>query len=117
MEQLREITLPLDDIQDLFTDPEPGSNRFVSGIEYLYSEVRVHTRVLKKPDSYKITIELPREKITEGLLERTRTKIRHYCEFKVMQSRKELTEEEHLGSCGVCRTWNYCYTAFTVGNP
>jgi len=97
MEQLREITLPLDDIQDLFTDPEPGSNRFVSGIEYLYSEVRVHTRVLKKPDSYQITIELPREKNTEGLLERTSTKIKHYCEFKVMQSRKELIVLRHQG--------------------
>ena len=38
--QLREIKLPLDDIQELFADPEPGSDRFVSGMDYLYGEVR-----------------------------------------------------------------------------
>ena len=89
-DQLREITLPLDDIQELFADPEPDSNRFVSGMDYLYSEVRVHTRVLKQPAKYKVTIELPREKITEGLLEKTSTKIKRYCQFKAEQSHKEL---------------------------
>ena len=89
-EQLHEITLHLDEIQDLFADPEPGSDRYVSGMDYLYSEVRVHTRVLKQPDKYKVTIELPREKITEGLLERTRAKIKRYCQFKAEQSHKDL---------------------------
>src|SRR6266487_6078140 len=96
-EQLHEITLPLDDIQDLFADPEPGSDRFVSGMDYLYSEVRVHTRVLKQPDRYKLTIELPREKITEGLLERTSAKIKRYCQFKAKQSHKELIVLRHQG--------------------
>ena len=89
-DQLREITLPLDDIQELFTDPEPGSDRFVSGMEYLYGEVRIHTRVLKQPARYKVTIELPREKITEGLQETTSAKIQRYCKFKAEQSHKEL---------------------------
>ena len=89
-ERLHEITLPLDNIQDLFVDPEPGSDRFVSGMDYLYSEVRVHTRVLRKPHRYKVTIELPRDKITEGLLERTRAKIKRYCQFKSEQSHKDL---------------------------
>ena len=70
-EQLREITLPLDDIQDLFADPEPGSDRFVSGMDYLYGEVRAQRRVLKQSDKYKVTIELPRDKITEDLQTRT----------------------------------------------
>ena len=96
-EQLREITLPLDDVQDLFADPEPGSNRFVSGMDYLYGEVRVHTRVLKQPNRYKVTIELPREKITEGLLERTSAKIKRYCQFKAEQSHKELIVLRHQG--------------------
>lgn len=96
-EQLREITLPLDDIQDLFADPEPGSDRFVSGIDYLYSEVRVHTRVLKQPDKYRVTIELPQEKITEDLLERTRVKIYRYCKFKAEQSHKEMIVLRHQG--------------------
>ena len=90
MEELHKITLPLDDIQDLFADPEPGSNRFVSGMDYLYGEVRVHTRVLKQAYKYKVTIELPREKITEGLLERTSAKIKHYCKFKAEQNHKDL---------------------------
>ena len=96
-EQLREITLPLDDIQDLFADPEPGSDRFVSGMDYLYGEVRVHTRVLKQPDKYRVTIELPREKITEDLLERTRAKIHRYCKFKAEQSHKEVIVMRHQG--------------------
>ena len=88
--QLHEITLPLDDIQELFVDPEPGSDRFVSGMDYLYGEVRVHTRVLKPLHRYKVTIELPREKITDDLLERTRAKITRYCQFKTEQSHKDL---------------------------
>jgi hypothetical protein len=96
-ELFREITLHLDDIQDLFTEPEPGSDRYVSGIDYLYSEVRVHTRVLKRPDTYKVTIELPQEKITEDLLERTRAKIKRYCQFKAEQSHKELIVLRHQG--------------------
>ena len=95
--QLREIRLPLDDIQDLFADPEPGSNRFVSGMDYLYGEVRVHTRVLKQPDKYRVIIELPREKITEDLLTRTREKIQRYCKFKAEQSHKEVIVMRHQG--------------------
>ncbi len=97
-EQLHEVTLHLDDIQDLFADPEPGSDRYVSGIDYLYSKVRVHTRVLRQPDHrYKVTIELPREKITEGLLENTREKIKRYCQFKAEQSQNDLVVLRHQG--------------------
>ena len=96
-EQLREITLPLNDIQELFTDPDPGSDRFVSGIDYLYGEVRAHRSGLKQSDRYKVTIELPREKITEGLQERTNTKIKRYCKFKAEQSHKELIVLRHQG--------------------
>ena len=89
-EHLRVITLPLDDIRDLFADPEPGSDRFGSGMDYLYGEVRVHRRVLKKSDGYTVAIELPREKITEGLQERTNAKIKRYCQFKAEQNHKDL---------------------------
>src|SRR5262245_27900640 len=97
-EQLHEITVPLDDIKDLFADPEPGSDRYVSGIDSIYSEVRVHTRVLRRPDHrYKVTIELPREKITEGLLEHTKERIKRYCRFKAEQSHKELVVLRNQG--------------------
>ncbi len=89
-QQLHEITVPLDDIQELFADPEPGSDRFVSGMDYLYGEVRVHTRVLKQPHRYKVTLELPHEKITDDLLGKTRAKIKRYCQFKAEQSHKDL---------------------------
>lgn len=85
-----EIRLPLDDIQDLFVDPEPGSDRFVSGMDYLYGEVRVHTRVHTPSHRYRVTIELPGEKITEGLLESTCTRIKRYCQFKAEQNHQDL---------------------------
>lgn len=85
-----EILLPLDDIQDLFIDPEPGSDRFVSGMDYLYGEVRVHTRVHTPSHRYRVTIELPGEKITEGVLESTCAKIKRYCQFKAEQNHKDL---------------------------
>ena len=96
-EQLHEIKLPLDDIQELFADPEPGSDRFVSGMDYLYGEVRAQRRVLKQSNRYKVTIELPRDKITEGLQERTSAKIKRYCKFKAEQSHKELIVLRHQG--------------------
>lgn len=96
-EHHREITLPLDDIQDLFTDPEPGSDRFISGMDYLYGEVRAQRKVLKQSDRYKVTIELPREKITKGLQERTSEKIQRYSKFKAEQSHKELIVLRHQG--------------------
>jgi len=92
-EQLHEMTLHLDDIQDLFADPEPGTDRYVSGMDYLYGEVRIYPR----HEKFKVTIELPQEKITEGLLERTRAKIKRYCQFKAEQSHKELVVLRHQG--------------------
>ncbi|HXX79420.1 MAG TPA: hypothetical protein VEI53_13065, partial [Ktedonobacteraceae bacterium] len=85
-----EIRLPLDDIQDLFVDPEPGSDRFVSGMDYLYGEVRVHTRVHTPSHTYKVTIVLPREKITKGLLKTTSTKKQRFCQFKAERSQRNL---------------------------
>jgi len=87
---LHEITVPLDDLQELFVDPEPGSDRFVSGIDYIYGEVRVHTRVHTPTHWYKVSIELPRDKISGGLLESTHAKIKRYCQFKAEQNHKDL---------------------------
>ena len=97
-ELLHEILLPLDDIQELFTDPEPGSERFVSGMDYIYGEVRVHTRVYKRnDDTYKVTIEVPKEKITDDLAEKTTAKIKQYCKFKAGQSQRELSVLRNQG--------------------
>src|SRR6266704_5134271 len=80
-EQLHEITLHLDDIQDLFADPEPGSDRYVSGMDYLYSELKTSSPRERLREKVKLTIELPREKIAEGLVERTTEKVKRYCQF------------------------------------
>ena len=110
-EQLHELTLHLDDIQDLFADPEPGSDRYVSGMDYLYSEVRIYPR----HEKFKVTIELPQEKITEGLLERTRAKIKRYCQFKVEQSHKELIALRHQGVAALKTSIVVLVPCFVVG--
>ncbi len=96
-ELFREITLHLDDIQDLFADPEPGSDRYVSGMDYLYSEIKTSSPRERLREKFKVTIELPREKITEGLLERTREKMKRYCRFKIEENQKELIALHHQG--------------------
>ena len=95
--QLQEITLQLDDIQDLFADPEPGSERYVSGMDYLYSELKTSSPRERLHEKVKLTIELPREKITEGLVERTREKVKRYCRFKIEENHKELIALHHQG--------------------
>jgi hypothetical protein len=96
-ELFREITLHLDDIQDLFTDPEPGSERYVSGMDYLYSELKTSSPRERLHEKFKVTIEIPQEKIAEGLLERTREKVKRYCRFKIEENHKELIALHHQG--------------------
>ena len=88
-----EITLHLDDIQYLFADPEPGSEMFVSGMDYLYSDIKAFSR----RENFKITIVLPQEKITEGLMDKTREKMKRYCRFKIKENEKELIALRHEG--------------------
>jgi hypothetical protein len=97
-ERFHEMTLHLDDIQDLFADPEPGSDRYVSGMDYLYSEIRLYPR----REKFKVTIEFPPENITEGLVERTRAKMKRYCQFKAEENRGELIV---LRQQGVASLW------------
>jgi hypothetical protein len=95
--QVREVKLPLDDIGDLFVDPEPDSDRYVSGIEELYRAVKTQTSLFKKPDTYQVTIELPLEKITDGLAEEISAKIKRYCQFKAEESHQNLLVLRHQG--------------------
>src|SRR2546430_13910524 len=96
-EQLREITIHLNGIQDLFADPEPGSDRYVSGMDYLYREINTYSLREKFREKLKVRIELPREQITEGLLERTRQKMKLYCQFKIEENQKALVALRHQG--------------------
>jgi hypothetical protein len=88
-----EITLHLDDIQYLFADPEPGSEMFVSGMDYLYSDIKTFSR----RENFRIAIVLPQEKITEGLMDKTREKMKRYCQFKIEENEKELIALRHEG--------------------
>ena len=96
-EQLRDVTVRLDDVRDFFVDPDPGSDRYVSGMEELYRAVKVHTRVLTRPDKYQVTIALPVEKITDGLQEDLSAKIKRYCQFKAEESHQDLLVLRHQG--------------------
>src|SRR6478672_11560558 len=96
-EQLRDVTVRLDDVQDFFVDPDPGSDRYVSGMEELYRAVKIHTRVLTRPDNYQVRIELPLEKITDGLVEDLSAKIKRYCQFKAEESHQNLLVLRHQG--------------------
>jgi hypothetical protein len=84
------VTVRLDDVDELFAEPEIGAERYVSGIEELYRAVKTQTRVFKQPRSYQVTIELPLEKITDGLADEISVKIKRYCQFKIEESQQGL---------------------------
>jgi hypothetical protein len=96
-EQTRTVSVRLDAVDDLFVDPDPGAERYVSGIEELYRAIKVHTRVLKRPDKYQVTVELPLEKITDGLADEMGLKIKRYCQFKAEESHQSLMVLRHQG--------------------
>jgi hypothetical protein len=97
-EPARDLTVRLDDAHDLFADPDPDSDRAVSGIEELYRAVKVQTRVLvQRPNTYRVTIELPRAEITDGLGATIRARIKRYCERQIEQSQQELRTLRHQG--------------------
>jgi hypothetical protein len=84
------MTLRLDDVDELFEEPEVEAERNVSGIEELYRAVKAQTRVFKQPKPYQVTIELPLEQITDGLAEEINAKIKRYCQFKIGESQQGL---------------------------
>jgi hypothetical protein len=64
---VRRVSIRLTDLHDLFTQPQPGSARPVSGMQELYDVVQLQTRFLTRPCAYQVTLELPAEQITAGL--------------------------------------------------
>jgi hypothetical protein len=96
-EQTRAVTVRLNDVEDVFVDPAPSAVRYVSGNEELYCAVKGNTRVLKRPDKYRVTIEPPHEKTTDGLAEDIIAKIKGYSQFKAEQSYQQLVVLRHQG--------------------
>jgi hypothetical protein len=80
----------LDDVDELFEEPEVEAERYVSGIEELYRAVKAQTRVFRRPKPYRVTIELPLGRITDGLAEEVSAKIKRYCQFKIEESQQGL---------------------------
>ncbi len=89
-EQPRTVSVRLYDVEDLFEEPGADADRFVSGIEEVYRAVKAQTRVFRRLDPYQVSIELPLEKITDGLTEEVSAKIKRYCQFKTEESQQGL---------------------------
>jgi hypothetical protein len=91
-EKYTEITIHLDNIKDLFTEPDvdPFSKKanFLSGIELIKSEI--------KPSSFwveariRTTIFLPKESIEPSLARITKDALQKYCQFKVLQNKRAM---------------------------
>jgi len=71
---------------------------FVSGIDYLYSEIKT----CSWRDKLKVTIELPQSHVTEDLEERTRQKLKRFCRFKIEENHRDLIA---LHRQGVASLW------------
>jgi hypothetical protein len=96
--RMREVRVRLAQVDDLFAEPAPGAERAVSGMEELYHAIKAQTRVLTRwPDSYQVKIELPREKITDGVAEGISAQIKQYCHYQALASRQELLDLHHQG--------------------
>jgi hypothetical protein len=87
-----EITVHLDNIQDLFAapagDPFSGNLRFVSGIDFIKSELK--PEMLKREARTRTTIFLPGEAIDHNLAAKIKDALNRYCQFKVRQNKKTI---------------------------
>jgi hypothetical protein len=92
---VRNVTVRLTDLHDLFTHPQPGSTRVVSGMQELYAVVQLQSRFLTRPCAYQVTLELPAEQITDGLADELRTELAHYCALHAQASREDLFNVRH----------------------
>ncbi|MBV9229703.1 MAG: hypothetical protein JOZ18_10355 [Chloroflexi bacterium] len=91
-----ELTLHLEDIHDLFTvpagDPFSEKVRFVSGIEFIKSELK--PELLRRGARIRTTIFLPRESLEPNLARKTKEALKRYCQFKIRQNKNSLAALE-----------------------
>jgi hypothetical protein len=89
---VRDIIVRLSDVQDFLEEPANlGADRAEPGIEELYRAIKMHTRALiQRPGAYRVVIELPPDKITDGLQLDMRTLIQRYCKVQTEQRRQDL---------------------------
>lgn len=86
------VLLPLNHIDELFNAPaaNPFSTHEVdilgeAGMDCI--EKRVTRSWPRKPGSVQVTLQLPADQITPGLLERTRAAVRRYCSEQIASNR------------------------------
>jgi hypothetical protein len=87
-----EIKVHLDNIQDLFVVPAADhfseNLRFVSGVEFIKSELK--PEMLKPGVRTRTTIFLPEASIEHNLAGRVKDALNRYCQFKVVQNEKTI---------------------------
>src|SRR5579884_3560 len=87
-----EIKVHLDNIQDLFVvpaaDPFSENLRFVSGVEFIKSELK--PEMLMSGARTKATIFLPKKAIEHDLAGSIKDALNRYCQFKVRQNEKTM---------------------------
>lgn len=85
-----DISLHLQKIEDLFVDPDTNPfenpNLGISGIQTILNEL--HKQRLA--DTLRLTIYLPADEISPGLVERTREALQRYCAFQAANSDVEV---------------------------
>lgn len=88
-----EVIVHLDHIQDLFTapmgDPFSENLRFVSGVEFIKSELK--PEMLKPGARTRTTIFLRKEAIEHNLAGKIKDALNRYCQFKVLQNEKTIS--------------------------
>jgi hypothetical protein len=87
-----EITVHLDNIRDLFAapaeDPFSENVRFVSGVEFIKSELK--PEMWKREARTRTTIFLPKAAIEYDLAAKIKEALNRYCQFKVRQNKKTI---------------------------
>lgn len=91
-EKYSEITIHLDNIHDLFTQPaeDPFSKKanFLSGIELIKSELT--STLWGREARMRTTIFLPKGSIEPDLVGKTTDALQRYCQFKVQQNKRTM---------------------------
>ena len=88
--RIREFRLRLRDPRDFFVAPEfdpfAEDQLPISGIDYLFSALKP-SRIAEK---IHIVIQLPPEKVTEGLTEQMKAALMHFCQYRIDAGEREL---------------------------
>jgi hypothetical protein len=93
-EEVSEITIHLDNIQELFVapviDPFSKQTSFVSGIELIKNELKARSWTWIIKARIRIRIFLPKERLEPNLASKIAVALKRYCQFKVQQNKQTM---------------------------